>query len=211
MTLESALFGLAALASVAGALLTVLSRNAIRSAMALLLAIGGVTGLFIVLHAQFLAAIELIVYAGAIVVLFVFVIMLMGPDASPEADQHAAWSRWAGGGILAASALSTVAMLARVPRASVVELPAPRPEYGTIDLVGRELFTKGLVPFELAAVLFVAAVIGAIALARGKSHAATAAPAVDVDKPRSSTVDLATAGHDADGRKRDWDAQREAS
>src|SRR6185369_8837320 len=86
-------FGLSALATLVGALLTVLAVNPIRSAMALLLSIGGITGLFLGLDAQFLAAIELIVYAGAVVILFVFVIMLIGPDATPPADSKAAFSR----------------------------------------------------------------------------------------------------------------------
>src|SRR5262249_32097789 len=92
--LEIGFFSLCALAAVVGALLTILAANPIRCAMALLLAIGGITGFFLSLSAQFLAAIELIVYAGAIVVLFVFVIMLIGPDATPARDSKAAFSRW---------------------------------------------------------------------------------------------------------------------
>jgi len=65
--LSFAFFALSALATLIGALLTVLAQNPIRSAMALLLAIGGITGLYLGLDAQFLAAIELIVYAGAVV------------------------------------------------------------------------------------------------------------------------------------------------
>ena len=70
-----------ALVALVGALITVAAQNPIRGAMGLLATILGIAGLFLQLNAQFLAAIQLIVYAGAVVVLFVFVIMLLGPDA----------------------------------------------------------------------------------------------------------------------------------
>jgi NADH-quinone oxidoreductase subunit J len=160
-------FALSALATLVGALLTVLAVNPIRSAMALLLSIGGITGLFLGLDAQFLAAIELIVYAGAVVILFVFVIMLIGPDATPPADSKAALSRTVGAIAIAVVALVSGFLSMRAgggPHA----LPPPKPEFGTIDSFGRELFTRGLVPFELTTALFVVAVVGAIAVARGR-------------------------------------------
>jgi NADH-quinone oxidoreductase subunit J len=160
-------FGLSALATVVGALLTVLAVNPIRSAMALLLSIGGITGLFLGLDAQFLAAIELIVYAGAVVILFVFVIMLIGPDATPPADSKAALSRMLGALALGVAALVTAILLGRVG-GGPHQLPPSRSEFGTIDSFGRELYTRGLVPFELTTALFIVAVVGAIAVARGR-------------------------------------------
>ncbi len=165
--LSFAFFAVAALATLVGALLTVLAQNPIRSAMALLLAIGGITGLFLGLDAQFLAAIELIVYAGAVVVLFVFVIMLIGPDATSPADSKAAFSRGLAAVVFATFALVTGALVMRTSGA--LHTPPPwRPDFGTIDSFGRELFTRGLVPFELTTALFVVAVVGALAVARGK-------------------------------------------
>jgi NADH-quinone oxidoreductase subunit J len=160
-------FGLSALATLVGAVFTVLAVNPIRSAMALLLAIGGITGLFLALDAQFLAVIELIVYAGAVVILFVFVIMLIGPDAAPPADSKAGFSRTLGAVVLGIFALVTGFLLMRVGGGPHT-LPPSRPEFGTIDSFGRELFTRGLVPFELTTALFVVAVVGAIAVARGR-------------------------------------------
>jgi NADH-quinone oxidoreductase subunit J len=162
-----AFFGVSALATLVGALLTVLAVNPIRSAMALLLSIGGITGLFLGLDAQFLAAIELIVYAGAVVILFVFVIMLIGPDATPPADSKAAFSRMLGAIVLGVFALVTAVLLGR-SSGGLHPLPPSRPEFGTIDSFGRDLFTRGLVPFELTTALFVVAVVGAIAVARGR-------------------------------------------
>jgi NADH-quinone oxidoreductase subunit J len=165
-----AFFILAALAALVGALLTVLAKNPIRSAMALLLSIGGITGLFLALHAQFLAAIELIVYAGAVVILFVFVIMLIGPDAAPDTDSRAVFSRGIAAVIFSVGAAITAFFLMKTS-GGAHPFAEPRPELGSIDAFGRELFTRGLVPFELATALFVVAVVGAIAIARGKTKA----------------------------------------
>ena len=165
--LTFAFFGITALAALIGALCTVLATNPIRSAMGLLLAIGGVTGLFIGLDAHFLAAIELIVYAGAVVILFVFVIMLIGPDATPPHDTKAAFSRTAGAVLFGIFALLVGVMMLRA-NGKVHYPPAYRPDYGTIDTFGRELFTTGLVPFELTTAHFIVAVVGALAVARGR-------------------------------------------
>jgi NADH-quinone oxidoreductase subunit J len=168
--LSFAFFGLSALAALMGSLFTILAVNPIRSAMGLLLAIGGVTGLFLGLNAQFLAAIELIVYAGAVVILFVFVIMLIGPDASPPGDSKAAFSRWLAAIVFGLFSLITGILLVRAsdgPHA----FPTSHTEHGTIEAFGRELYTRGLVPFELTTALFVVAVVGAIAIARGRHSA----------------------------------------
>ncbi|HEX9298459.1 MAG TPA: NADH-quinone oxidoreductase subunit J [Polyangiaceae bacterium] len=173
--LSFAFFALSALATLIGALLTVLAQNPIRSAMALLLAIGGITGLFLGLDAQFLAAIELIVYAGAVVVLFVFVIMLIGPDATSPADSKAAFSRGLAAVVFAAFAVVTGGLVIRTSGGP--HAPPPwRPDFGTIDSFGRELFTRGLVPFELTTALFVVAVVGALAVARSKHKGEREAP-----------------------------------
>src|SRR3954447_4984120 len=125
-----AFFALASLAALVGALLTVLSRNPIRSAMALLLCIGGITGLFLALHAQFLAAIELIVYAGAVVILFVFVIMLIGPDASTEGDAKSLFSRTAAAVIFSVGAALTAYFLMRTSHGAH-QFAEPHPELGS--------------------------------------------------------------------------------
>ncbi|HEY3496345.1 MAG TPA: NADH-quinone oxidoreductase subunit J, partial [Polyangiaceae bacterium] len=82
MTPGNLFFLLMSALSLAGAIVTVAARSPIRSAVGLLVTIVGIAGLFLKLSAEFMAAIQLIVYAGAVVVLFVFVIMLLGPDAT---------------------------------------------------------------------------------------------------------------------------------
>ena len=165
--LSLAFFGVSALTTLLGALGVVLASNPIRCAMALLLAIAGVTALFIGLDAHFLAAIELIVYAGAVVILFIFVIMLIGPDATPPHDSKAMFPRTLAAVVFGMFALVTGFFMLRAG-GGLHPLPPFRHEYGTIDSFGRELFTRGLVPFELTTALFVVAVVGAVAVARGR-------------------------------------------
>jgi NADH-quinone oxidoreductase subunit J len=183
------LFGLSALAALIGALFTIVAQNPIRSAMGLLLAIGGVTGLFLGLNAQFLAAIELIVYAGAVVILFVFVIMLIGPDATPPTDSKAAFARGFAAIVFSICAVTTGILLVRASEGPHA-FPPSHIEHGTIEAFGRELFTKGLVPFELTTALFVVAVVGAIAVARGRHSAEAPSAEEKAASEKSRTAEL---------------------
>src|SRR5262245_24471672 len=95
-----------------GALGTVTAKNPIRGAMGLLLMILAIAGLFLALHAQFIAAIQLIVYAGAIVVLFLFVIMLLGPSAMTPRDHRGQIARISGAALFGITALGAIAAVA---------------------------------------------------------------------------------------------------
>jgi NADH-quinone oxidoreductase subunit J len=181
MSAGSFFFAVCALTSLLGALTVVLARNPIRGAVGLLATILGIAGLFLMLRAEFLAAIQLIVYAGAVVVLFVFVIMLLGPDAGigQRSSAKAHLSR-----AVSAVVLLVLAGFAVVLLLGQTEEPtrfgAARLGHGSIEAVGGLMFGKGLVPFELATALLIVAVIGAIAVARGrvarKPHALVASP-----------------------------------
>src|SRR5579862_704510 len=146
--------------ALAGALSVVIAQNPIRSAMGLLLLILSVAGLFLALDAQFLATIQLIVYAGAIVVLFLFVIMLLGPMATPPTDRRGSVARIFGGGLFALAGLGALTAVARAgmgsPRLSVPAIPAT---FGGINSIGSVLFSDALVPFELSSALLMVAVI----------------------------------------------------
>jgi NADH-quinone oxidoreductase subunit J len=172
-------FAVCAIVAVVGALATVLARNPIRGAVGLLSTILGIAGLFLLLRAQFLAAIQLIVYAGAVVVLFVFVIMLLGPDAglSTRAPARARLSRALGGLLLLALGGAGLALLMGSVQGPTRFGP-PHVEHGSIEAVGGLLFRRGIVPFELATALLIVAVIGAIAVAR-TTHVPKAKPVVD--------------------------------
>lgn len=170
MSLGQIFFAVCALTALVGAMSTVAAKNPIRSAMGLLLTIAGITGLYVGLHAQLLAALQLIVYAGAVVILFVFVIMLLGPDATSPTDAKAAFWRYGASALFTVAALGGAIVLLRASGAPNA-LPSVPETFGSIESLGRELFTTGLVPFEMVSLLFVVAILGAIAVARGKAEA----------------------------------------
>jgi NADH-quinone oxidoreductase subunit J len=171
-TIYFSLFAVVALLSAVGA---IASKTAIRAALSLLLHILCLAGLYLSLYAHLLAAMQLIVYAGAVVVLFVFVIMLIGPmqDSSKPV---------ATGGI--ARILSICAMLgvtlalaggvgSYMPAIPTIEgCPGNVPEcsqFGGVRGVAQVLYKDAAVPFELISLLLLVAILGAIAVARGRT------------------------------------------
>jgi NADH-quinone oxidoreductase subunit J len=177
-------FTVCATIAVVGALATVTARNPIRGAMGLMVMILAVGGLFLALHAQFLAAIQLIVYAGAIIVLFLFVIMLLGPSAQPPRDQRGRVVRAIGGAAFGLASVAAMALVARPMWNKAVLLAPPDKDFGSIDAMGRLLFSNGIVPFELSSALLLVAIVGAVAVARGKDSRkdAAASPSDALDK-----------------------------
>jgi len=186
-------FGFCAALAIAGALITVIAPNPIRGAMGLLMMILSVAGLFLALHAQFLAAVQLIVYAGAIVVLFLFVIMLLGPDASPPHDRRGSLPRLFSGVLFSLVSVGGLALVAH--GGSHLPLPPVGSDFGGIDQFGRELFSYALVPFELSSALLMVAVIGAVAVARGNHNQAkkkdSLLKAPDAIETRADAAELA--------------------
>jgi NADH-quinone oxidoreductase subunit J len=172
MNVGNVFFALCSVAALVGAICTVLAKNPIRGAMGLLLTIVGIAGLFLKLNAQFLAAIQLIVYAGAVVVLFVFVIMLLGPDAGhvqQKTEPTGKVLRGLSGLLMAALALvSLVLVLLQTADDKPQRFGHVGPQHGSVEAVGQQLFTKAIVPFELATALLIVAVVGAIAVARSR-------------------------------------------
>jgi NADH-quinone oxidoreductase subunit J len=165
-TMAQVYFYACALLAIAGAVTTVVNPNPIRGAMGLLLMIVSVAGLFLALHAQFLAAIQLIVYAGAIVVLFIFVIMLLGPSAMTPRDHRGRIPRVIGAALFGLCAIATMALITHGGQERW--LRRVDENFGGIDSFGSVLFTYGIVPFELSSALLMVAVIGAVAVARGR-------------------------------------------
>jgi len=186
LVLGQAYFWLCAALAVGGALATVLAKNPIRGAMGLLMMILAIAGVYLALHAQFLAAIQLIVYAGAIVVLFIFVIMLLGPDATPPHDHRGQFSRTASAVVFGAAGLAAMSLIVRTapPIAKGKLLASPPSDFGSVESFGRILFTDALVPFELSSALLMVAIIGAVAVARGHHKS-------DATRQGVSTMDAA--------------------
>ncbi len=161
--MEALFFILFGAIAVGGAVMVVTRRHPMVSALYLILTLFAVAALFVLRHAHFLAAIQVIIYAGAVVVLFIFVIMLINVPESRLPVERATIVRVAG--VIAAGLLILEsAVLARrfaMPKAPVSGV-------GTVEAVGRALFTDYLLAFEVTSVLLLAAVIGAIALSNKK-------------------------------------------
>ena len=161
--MEAVLFILFGAIAVCGAIMVVTRKHPMASALYLILTLFAVAALFVLRQAHFLAAVQVIVYAGAVVVLFVFVIMLINVPEDRLPVERATTIRVLG--VLAAGFfILESAVLAR--RYSMPTGPAT--EVGTVEAVGRALFTDYLLAFEITSVLLLAAVIGAIALAKRK-------------------------------------------
>lgn len=166
----SVFFVVCALVCMVGAIVTIASSNPIRGAVGLLVTIIGIAGLFLKLSAEFLAAVQLIVYAGAVVVLFVFVIMLLGPDANVTNDKHppkARFARFAAAIMMVVISVSAVLFL-RSGFGDPTPLHPARAGHGSLEAVGGLIFSAGIVPFEIATALLIVAVVGAIAVARSR-------------------------------------------
>jgi hypothetical protein len=147
-----------------------------------------VAGLFLALHAQFLAAIQLIVYAGAIVILFLFVIMLLGPSASTPRDHAGVVARFRRRPLrLSQASRDRGGALCRRRRGSTRTTGGPDSDFGGIDAFGDILFSDALVPFELSSALLMVAVVGAIAVARGRQGERTLSKSeLEAREPRSA-------------------------
>jgi NADH-quinone oxidoreductase subunit J len=175
------LFWIFAAASIAGALFVVTRRNLIAAVMGMVGSFIGIAAVYMMLYAAFLAVVQMLVYAGAIMVLFVFVIMLLH---RPE-DEPVAPTGRIGQVIGGVAILYLVARLAMIlanvvlpNKAIALASPAPimlpgwgsaGPEavgWGTVKAVGNDLFGPGLFPFEAISILLLVAVVGAIAIAR---------------------------------------------
>jgi NADH-quinone oxidoreductase subunit J len=163
--LERILFaGLALVAAVSG-LLVIVQRHAVYSAMYLIITMGSLAGLYVLLGAHFVWAVQVLVYAGAIMVLFLFVIMLLN---LPRED--VAWAKHDLRRILLAAALGVVLLIELILvvglRAGPVRGTALAPDFGTTATVGRLLFTTFLFPFEITSVILLVAIVGAMVLAK---------------------------------------------
>jgi NADH-quinone oxidoreductase subunit J len=137
------------------------SRSPVTSAMFLVLTIAAQAALFVTLHAFFLAAIQIVVYAGAVMVLFLFVIMLL--DLREEQRRRIGKLALATG-VLVVGGITTL-LLGALFRASLAREAPPAMEAHARDL-GRALFTDYLLPFEMLSVLLLAAMVGVVLLSK---------------------------------------------
>ena len=180
--IEQLFFGIAAVVATVSSLLVVPRRNPIYSAMFLIVMFAAVSVIFMLLDATFLGFMQLLVYAGAIMVLYLFVIMLINPRDGdlPEESGVTEKSFAAGVALLIFSLLSfAISHSNEVERLSslgpIPLIPEVSASHGTIRAFGLELFQKPLLVFELTSVLVLAGIIGAVHLAsRGRKDGSTA-------------------------------------
>lgn len=164
--IEQIFFFALAIAAVAAALGMLIARNPVVSSLWLVFNLFCIAGLYLTLNAEFIAVIQVIVYAGAIMVLILFVIMLLNLGALPR-FQTLNWRLGLafvlGVGILA-QAVYVFAKAFDVLPDNAAAMPAE--SAGTVSILGRELFTRYAMPFEVTGVLLLVATIGAVLLAR---------------------------------------------
>ena len=149
-------------------LLVVALRNPVYSALALLIMFFHVAGLYVTLHAEFLAAVQIVVYAGAILVLYLFVVMLLNVKA--EERYH---NQLPVAGLLGVMLCTEVILLLLQSRTatSVAASPAdPVTAAGNTETIGEVLYSTYLFPFEVASLILLVAMIGAIILAKKDIH-----------------------------------------
>ena len=168
--MEAILFyGLAAI-MVVSSLMVILRKNPVHSALFLVLTFLCLAVLYLLLNAQFIAAIQVIVYAGAIMVLFIFVIMLLNLESEVTSKSgHGLQKFWATviSIVLAISFVSIMTVKVFTGEKGIFS-PETVNAAGNSEVIGRLLFTEFLLPFEITSVLLLAAIIGAIVLAKKK-------------------------------------------
>jgi NADH-quinone oxidoreductase subunit J len=166
MLIDTVLFYVFALLVLGGGVLTITRRNAVHSAISLIVSLLGVAGLYLLQSAEFLFAVQIVLYVGGIMVLFLFVIMLVNLD---EAAKERQFNRqWA---VAIAATLAVGGELAYFlyRGKGAFQFPvgnAPEPSAGNVQLVADSLFSEYLLPFEIASVLLLVAVVGSVVMAK---------------------------------------------
>ena len=173
--MEAVIFFVCAAAVIIGALGVIAGRNPVHSALFLLLTLVSIAVLYLQQHAALVAAIQIVVYASAIVVLFLFVITLLGVDRQ-EAPDNAHPVQRVAAVVLGVLALTGILVLVHGNR-WVTGSPSARgglgrAETGNVETLAKSLFTDFVWAFEMTAVLLVIAVVGSVVLARRSGHRA---------------------------------------
>lgn len=167
MNLTLILFMILGTLAIGSAIVTIASRHPVRSAMALVLHFFMLSGLYLTLNAQFIAAIQILVYAGAIMVLVVFVIMLLNLSNEEKLKLKLS-SRYVLGWVFG-SALAFLLMTLYITHSSLSQFnEETAAAIGTVNNLGNELFTNYIVPIELIGVLLTVTIVGALVLAKKK-------------------------------------------
>lgn len=164
MSITQILFWSLSALALGSALLVVLSKNPVYSVLSLIVTFFAISGHYILLNAQFIAIVNIIVYAGAILVLFLFVIMLMNLNSDMEPRKN----RWLKMAAVIAGGCFLLVMIAALKDADIKTRLAQTNsgDIGLIQNLGKLLFSEYVVPFEISSVLFLSAMVGAVVIGK---------------------------------------------
>ena len=165
MTATEILFWFLSALSLFSAVMVLISKNPVHSVLWLIVVFFAITGHYILLNAQFLAIVNLIVYAGAIMVLFLFVIMLMNlnTDNEPQRNLLIKLAGVVAGCLLLFVMVSAVRSAAEIKNGTAVMNEG---DIGLIQNLGKVLFTQYVIPFEISSILFLSAMVGAVVIGK---------------------------------------------
>ncbi|WCO66720.1 NADH-quinone oxidoreductase subunit J [Iamia majanohamensis] len=176
---EVVVFAIAAVVILGGAVGVIFSRNTVHAALSLVATLFGIAVLFVAQEANFLAAVQVIVYAGAIVVLFLFVIMLLGVDRDEDIDAEPLVGQRPAA--YALGVLMAAGLVAVVTTSTVTGVPSFAARWvrdgDDVSQIGRLLFTDYVFAMEITSLLLVIAVVGAVIMARTRPG-----PQIDADE-----------------------------
>ncbi|MEO5619095.1 MAG: NADH-quinone oxidoreductase subunit J [Candidatus Eisenbacteria bacterium] len=170
--MEALFIGMGAVALVSS-LLVILHRNPVTSALFLVVAFCSLAGIYVLLHAEFVGMVQIIVYAGAIMVLFLFVIMYLNLKSDIETGIQIALRRgvgWLVGGVLAAEVFW---LFAKSWGMGPVIAPLAGPPDSNTMAIGKLLYTRYLFPFEITSMILLAAMVGVIVVGKGRAAPTT--------------------------------------
>lgn len=164
MNITQLLFWILSVAALFSAMMVITSRNPVYSVIWLIVTFFALSGHYILLNAQFLAIVNIIVYAGAIMVLFLFVIMLMNLNKETEPLKNR-WLQMAGA-ISGGSLLLVLVAALKDTEIANQQVMVGEGSIGLIKTLGKELFTNYVVPFEISSILFLSAMVGAVVIGK---------------------------------------------
>lgn len=162
MNITQLLFWVLSLVSLFSAVMVITSRNPVYSVLWLIVTFFSISGHYILLNAQFLAIVNIIVYAGAIMVLFLYVLMFIDfhRDSEPQKNK---WMKLAGA--IAGGSLLLV-LVAALRHSGTGQAELGTGDIGLIENLGKVLFSQYVVPFEISSVLFLSAMVGAVLIGK---------------------------------------------
>jgi NADH-quinone oxidoreductase subunit J len=163
--LEAAFYFLSVIAIIT-ALMVVVSKNPVHSVLYLILTFFAIAGHYILLNAQFLAAVHLIVYAGAIMVLFLYVIMMLNLNADVEPHKP----KWLQLAATVAGGTFMVVLIGALRKVDEMQLHLSDNNAGLIKNLGNTLYKDFMLPFELSSILFLTAMVGAVLLGKKEAN-----------------------------------------